>query len=96
MAGRGNDASARASERMEESLQEFKEAFEALMSPTSEAPVGGRMSELERLWHKLRMDTDGVISDYVSEMLDETEVDETCASGRLSISETENEAETKA
>lgn len=93
MASRGDDASARAKERMEESLQEFKEAFEALMSPTSEAPAGSRMSELERLWHKLRRDTDGVISDYVSQMLAETEMDETRASGRPSISESETKAE---
>lgn len=71
-----NDATGRASERVSESLDEFKEAFEALMSPGNPAPQGGRIAELERIWHKLRADSDAAISDYVSEMLAEVDEDE--------------------
>lgn len=76
MLASGTDgATGRASERVSESLEEFREAFEALMSPTGDAPPGGRIAELERIWHKLRADSDAAISDYVSEMLAEVDED---------------------
>ena len=72
-------ATGRASERVSESLEEFREAFEGLMDPSSPAPPGGRIAELERIWHKLRADSDAAISDYVSEMLAEVDEDEVIA-----------------
>ena len=71
----GSDATERSGERIIQNMEEFKEAFDALMAPGGAEPEGGRIAELERIWHKLRADSDAAISDYVSEMLAEVDED---------------------
>jgi hypothetical protein len=82
--GNGNDATERSGERILQNMEEFREAFDALMAPGGAEPEGGRIAELERLWHKLRTDNDAVVSDYVSEMIRETDEGEVVASKKAS------------
>ena len=70
-----------ASELVAENFDEFRSSFNALMAPSSgEAPEGGRIAGLERLWHKLRTDNDKVVSDYVSAMIEGIDEDEVISS----------------
>lgn len=80
MGGIGMDQTKLASDLAAENFEGFRSSFDALMSPSSDAPEGGRIAELERTWHRLRTDNDKVVSDYVSAMIREVDEDEVISS----------------
>lgn len=75
-------------EKISENIQEFRCSFEETVnSADAELADGGRIHELERIWHKLRMGNDTAISDYVSEMLQSIDEDEVIELKKLSSNE---------